>query len=186
MPYLCLKYAGGSVINTSTNGRSTTSSSFLLRKSQHSMGRYCVIILQSLQCRSSSSSSPTLSLGLSSSSLLRFFLFPDRTKVTVSSVALNIHVDPQKSTYLVVPSSPFPGSNGSNSTPKTASCALVSFLGKLDARSLPQIGNCLVSTSYIWMVLLGNAMSSTEGCIGSKVRHWTGLGNVGSVVWCYF
>jgi len=34
------------------------------------------------------------------------------------------------------------------------------------------------------MVLSGKARSSTDGCIGSKVRHWAGFENVGRVEWC--
>lgn len=132
MPYLCLKYAGGSVDSTSTNGRSTTTNSPLVKKSTHNIGRYCVIILKSLQ-------------GLSSSTTSRLRFRPPRRTV-VSKLTLNIQVAPQKMIYLVFPASVSEPA-GSKDTPITGSWALVKRLGRLLLSSFPQTGNCRASTS---------------------------------------
>lgn len=96
-PYLGLKYAGGSVASTSTNGRSTTISSPGPRKSTCKIGRYCVTILKLFDCCSSSDTSifgaRSPLLGIKPLSRRRFL---DIGPFICSfMVTLHIHVEPQ-------------------------------------------------------------------------------------------
>ena len=146
---------------TSTKGRSTTTSSSLLKNSHAPIGLYCVIILQSLHGLSSSvrgstpfsSAAPTPSSPAAPTARRRFFPAPFETRnvlVPTPRPTLNNHVALQKRMKrLLQSSSAKEGSaeGGSKLAPRMGSCALVNFLGRVDVSSFPHAGNCFVSTS---------------------------------------
>ena len=179
-PYLCLKYAGGRVARISTKGRSTTTNSSLARKSQHAIGRYCMINFSSLQGRSSS---PPAAVTVPFIASLLLFLPVVRT--LISSAALYNQVAPQNRINRVFVDSEWDDGAGSNATPSMGSCAFVNRLGRLEMSTLPHEGNWRVSTSYIWMLLSGKASRRVEGCIGSKARACADRWKEGNVQWCY-
>ena len=180
-PYLCLKYAGGRVARISTKGRSTTTNSSLARKSQHAIGRYCMISFSSLQDRSSSPPPAAAAVPFIASLLL----FLPVLQTLMSSAALYNQVAPQNRINRVFVDSEWEEGAGSNATPSIGSWAFVNRLGRLEISSLPQEGNWRVSTSYIWITLSGKASKRVEGCIGSKARACADRWKEGNVQWCY-
>ena len=116
-PYLCLKKAGGSVPNTSTSGRSTTTNSPSAMKSTSSKGLYCVIILT--LC----SHCPVSCFSGETSFVLRRFR---EDCWDPSRLILQSQVAPQNTTYFWEEGEAI----GAKATPTRASCIVVKRRGR--------------------------------------------------------